>query len=75
MLTIREYGATFDNFLDVTAAEYVDAGSAEDAETARAALEAHYTALAEQRAKDAAKAKAKIALPDIDIASFAKKDG
>lgn len=68
----KDSKATFSNFLDACALEYVEAGQFDKAADARAALEAHWTAKADEAAKARAKASAKIDVPMIDLASFKK---
>jgi hypothetical protein len=67
-----ESKATFANFLDATALEYVEAGEFETASEAREALEAHYAAKVEEQAKARAKASAKVVMPTIDLSAFKK---
>lgn len=69
----KETKATFANYLEATALEYVDAGEFEDKAAALEALEAHYTAKAQEAAEAAAKAAEKIKAPKLDLSAFKKK--
>lgn len=68
----KDSKATFSNFLDATALEYVEAGQFDDAASAREALEAHWTAKADEAAKARAKASDKIVVPMLDLSAFKK---
>lgn len=68
----KETKATFANYLEATALEYVDAGEFDDKAEALAALEAHYGAEAQKRAEEAAKVAAKLAAPKLDLSAFKK---
>lgn len=68
----KDSKATFSNYLDATALEYVEAGEFDNAAEARDALEAHYLAKVAEAEKARAKASAKIVLPSIDLSAFKK---
>ena len=67
----KDAKATFANFLEATAIEYAEAGDMTRDE-ARMALDGYYTAEADRREKERAKAEAKIDVPKIDLAKFRK---
>ena len=72
----KDSKATFANFIEATALEYVEA-SKDTAEPmtrdeALEALERYYAAESDRRAKEAAKAGDKVKLPTIDLAAFKK---
>lgn len=64
--------ATFSNFLDACALEYVEAGQFDKAADAREALEAHWSAKADEAEKARAKATAKVTVPMLDLSAFKK---
>lgn len=67
--------ATFGNYLDASALEYVEAEQFETAADAREALEGHYAKLADEAAKRRAKVSAKLVAPTIDLSAFKKAPG
>ena len=70
----KDSAATFSNYLEATALEYVEAGQFTDKEAARDALESYYGEAAEKAAAARAKVQAKVVVPMLDLAAFKKPD-
>lgn len=68
----KDAKATFANYIESTAIETAEADKTMTRDEARMALEAYYASESDRRAKDAAKAEAKMAPPKIDLAAFRK---